>query len=95
MEKRSLRALAKEIGVSASYLSQIKNGKRSPSPKLLNTLLNSVNFDEFDVGAYFSYNSTRNAGEWCSGSTGDFGSSDPGSNPGSPAIFMSFYARDS
>jgi len=32
----SLRQLAKELGVSASYLSQVKNGKRPASAKLLN-----------------------------------------------------------
>ena len=31
----SLRQLAEELGVSASYLSQVKNGKRPPSQKLL------------------------------------------------------------
>ena len=35
MKTKSLRQLAKEIGVSASYLSQVKNGIRSPSEKLL------------------------------------------------------------
>jgi transcriptional regulator with XRE-family HTH domain len=33
--KTSLRQLAKELGVSASYLSQVKNGKRPASQKLL------------------------------------------------------------
>jgi Helix-turn-helix len=33
--KESLRQLARQIGVSASYLSQVKNGKRPPSQKLL------------------------------------------------------------
>jgi len=35
MKQKSLRQLAKELGVSASYLSQVKNGKRPPSKKLL------------------------------------------------------------
>jgi transcriptional regulator with XRE-family HTH domain len=34
--KKSLRSLAKELGVSASYLSQVKNGVRPASGKLLN-----------------------------------------------------------
>lgn len=34
-QKPSLRQLAKELGVSASYLSQVMNGKRPPSDKLL------------------------------------------------------------
>ena len=33
--KASLRQLASQLGVSASYLSQVKNGKRPPSQKLL------------------------------------------------------------
>ncbi|MFC1906308.1 helix-turn-helix domain-containing protein [Chloroflexota bacterium] len=35
MKEKSLRQLAKEIGVSASYLSQVKNGKKKPSKDLL------------------------------------------------------------
>ena len=35
MRERSLRQLAKELGVSASYLSQVKNGKKKPSGDLL------------------------------------------------------------
>ncbi len=35
MKQKSLRQLAKEMGVSASYLSQVKNGKRPPSERLL------------------------------------------------------------
>ena len=34
MKTKSLRQLAKEIGVSASYLSQVKNGIRPPSERL-------------------------------------------------------------
>jgi transcriptional regulator with XRE-family HTH domain len=37
--KTSLRQLAKQLGVSASYLSQVKNGKRPPSQKLVSNLL--------------------------------------------------------
>ena len=33
--KTSLRQLARELGVSPSYLSQVKNGKRPASDKLL------------------------------------------------------------
>ena len=39
--RKSLRALAKELGVSASYLSQVKHGKRPASQKLLNMLSSS------------------------------------------------------
>jgi transcriptional regulator with XRE-family HTH domain len=35
MKSKSLRQLARELGVSASYLSQVKNGKRPPSEKVL------------------------------------------------------------
>ncbi len=35
MKKKSLRQIAKELGVSPSYLSQVKNGKRKPSEKVL------------------------------------------------------------
>ena len=35
MKEKSIRQLAKEIGVSARYLSQVKNGKRPPSEKVL------------------------------------------------------------
>ena len=38
MKQKSLRQLAKEIGVSASYLSQVKNGKRPASDKLLRSI---------------------------------------------------------
>ncbi|MFC1954863.1 helix-turn-helix domain-containing protein, partial [Chloroflexota bacterium] len=32
---KSLRQLARELGVSPSYLSQVKNGKKKPSSKVL------------------------------------------------------------
>jgi transcriptional regulator with XRE-family HTH domain len=38
MESKSLRVLANELDVSASYLSQVKNGTRPPSRKLLKKL---------------------------------------------------------
>jgi transcriptional regulator with XRE-family HTH domain len=34
-KKTSLRQLARQLGVSASYLSQVRNGKRPASQKLL------------------------------------------------------------
>ena len=39
MKQKSLRQLAREIGVSVSYLSQIMNGKRPASQKVLSTML--------------------------------------------------------
>ena len=38
MKHKSLRQLARELGVSASYLSQVKNGKRPASQKVLSSL---------------------------------------------------------
>jgi transcriptional regulator with XRE-family HTH domain len=37
--RKSLRQLSKELGVSASYLSQIKHGRRPASPKVLGKVL--------------------------------------------------------
>ena len=36
--RKSLRALAKELGVSHSYLSQVKHGKRPASEKIAQAL---------------------------------------------------------
>ena len=38
MREISLRQLAKDIGVSQSYLSQIKSGNRPPSKKVISKL---------------------------------------------------------
>jgi transcriptional regulator with XRE-family HTH domain len=35
--KTSLRQLARQLGVSASYLSQVENGRRRPSQELLSS----------------------------------------------------------
>ena len=43
MKEKSLRQLAKELGVSASYLSQIRHGKKRPSQKVLTKIMTSVN----------------------------------------------------
>ena len=40
-KQKSLRQLAKELGVSASYLSQVKNGKRPASQKVLSKVLSN------------------------------------------------------
>ena len=42
MKGKSLRQLAKELGVSASYLSQVRKGKRPPSKKVLSIFGGSV-----------------------------------------------------
>ena len=39
-KQKSLRQLAREVGVSVSYLSQVKNGKRPASGNLINNLHN-------------------------------------------------------
>ena len=38
-KNKSLRQIAKELGVSASYLSQVRHGKRPASENLLNSLM--------------------------------------------------------
>ncbi len=84
MKEKSLRQLARELGVSASYLSQVKNGKKKPSGRVLTKLLTSVNHNEVDVRTYFGYNSAC-VGESSSGRTADSESVSEGSNPSSPA----------
>jgi len=58
VKSKSLRQLARELGVSPAYLSQVKNGKKKPSAMVLTKMLTSVNHNEFDVRAYFGYNHT-------------------------------------
>ena len=61
MKQKSLRQLARELGVSASYLSQVKNGKRPPSQKVLSKMLSSSKQNTrllLDVNLANSYNST-------------------------------------
>ena len=41
----SLTDLAKEIGVGVSYLSQIVNGKKKPSPKLAKSMSDVLQTD--------------------------------------------------
>ncbi len=38
MKQKSLRQIAKELGISASYLSQVRHGKRPLSHKVLSSL---------------------------------------------------------
>ena len=52
----SLRALAKEMGVSASYLSQVAHGKRPPSKRVLSKFMSSVKQPELDENPLFRYN---------------------------------------
>ncbi len=59
MKQKSLRQLARELGVSHSYLSQVKHGKRPASKKVVSTLCNMVsnyNQSDFDLKSQNSYN---------------------------------------
>ena len=76
MESKSLRAIAKELGVSHSYLSQVINGKRPASEKVLTTLLTS--------GLMKSGKSSYNDSAWQRSSVAEQGTHKPlvtGSNP--------------
>ena len=42
MKQKSMRQLAREMGVSPSYLSQVQHGKRPASQKVLSKVLSSV-----------------------------------------------------
>ena len=95
MKQKSLRQLAKELGVSHSYLSQVKNGKRPASQKVVSIMVSkSTGETGRENGLEDRKNLVPNrrdcynpiaSAELCSGSTGDFESSSPGSNPGSAA----------
>ena len=41
MKQKSLRQLAKELGVSHAYLSQVKHGKRPASAKVISKMVSS------------------------------------------------------
>jgi transcriptional regulator with XRE-family HTH domain len=61
MKDKSLRQLARELGVSASYLSQVKNGKRPASQKVLSKVLSIDQQDNVAFAVRKRYNSTRSA----------------------------------
>ena len=42
VKHKSLRQLAKEMGVSHSYLSQVRHGKRPPSEKVVSKMVSSM-----------------------------------------------------
>ncbi len=78
---KSLRQLAKELGVSHSYLSQVINGKRPPSEKVLTTLLTS--------GLIESAISSYNEREWQRSSVVEQRTHKPlvvGSNPSAASL---------
>ena len=49
MKEKSLRQLAKELGVSHSYLSQVKNGKRPASVRVQKALKMVSKTTEFEA----------------------------------------------
>ena len=77
MKSKSLRQLARELGVSHSYLSQVKHGKRPASSKVVSKMVSIVpglKDTKDDVpGRALCYNSPCITGELCRGSTEDFG----------------------
>jgi transcriptional regulator with XRE-family HTH domain len=55
MKQKSLRQLAKELGVSHSYLSQVKHGKRPASAKVVSKVV-SIGKQNVDVRTTTRYN---------------------------------------
>ena len=54
--KKSLRQLARELGVSHSYLSQVRHGKRPASDKMVSKMVSSGKQGTFDTYCVNSYN---------------------------------------
>ena len=50
MKRKSLRQLARELGVSHSYLSQVKHGKCPPSQKVVSKMVSSGLLKVDDLG---------------------------------------------
>ena len=80
MKGKCLRQLAVGWGAGHSYPSHDKHGKRLASATVVSTIVSNTKLHS----SALCYNSFATA-ELCSGSTGDFGSLSPGSNPGSAA----------
>ncbi len=57
-KQQSLRSLAKELGVSHSYLSQVRHGKRPASNKVVSKMVSSGNQKFVDTKTTSSYNTT-------------------------------------
>ncbi len=53
MEHKSLRQLAKELGVSHSYLSQVQHGKRPASQRVVSGMVSSGKQNKLDLGTKF------------------------------------------
>ena len=47
MKQKSLRQLAKEVGVSHSYLSQVVHGKRPPSAKVVSKMVSRTKLTDY------------------------------------------------
>lgn len=56
MKQKSLRQLAKELGVSHSYLSQVRSGKRPASQKVVSKMVSTGKQCKIDNEANKSYN---------------------------------------
>ena len=90
MKEKSLRQQAKELGVSHSYLSQVKHGKRPASEKVVSKMVSNSKYMNVDEITNIRYNQAY-AGESSSGRTADSESVNEGSNPSSPAILFLFF----
>ncbi len=67
MRHKSLRQLAREMGVSASYLSQVRNGEKRMSNKVAKMLTSSVNQNVQNVNQFpFSVANTADESRWAS-----------------------------
>ena len=58
MKQKSMRQLARELGVSHSYLSQVKHGKRPASDKVVSKMVSSGK-QNLDIYTSKYYNSNR------------------------------------
>ena len=58
MRQKSLRQVARELGVSASYLSQVKHGKRLASHEVVSKMVGSGKQSVLDTNAPTRYNSS-------------------------------------
>ena len=58
MKNKSLRQLAKELGVSHAYLSQIRHGKRPASDKVVSKMVSSGKQTVVDTHTYSRYNNS-------------------------------------
>ena len=58
MRQKSLRQLAKEAGVSASYLSQVMHGKKKPSSRVVEVLT------KINQSVYLKVNQNTGGSAW-------------------------------